>query len=107
LGYSFKVGGSGVTFPNVTHDVPLLGINPATGLPQAMFGLEGKLLNSRSTNSLNNKDEVAFAVVLPDGAPTGALVAIMEFSGNPENIRFSAYEGTVHDYPIGQVVIIR
>jgi hypothetical protein len=108
LGYSFSVRGNGVTINRVAHEIPEVRIDPATGLPRGFITGEGaQLIENSGGNSLLNENEVAFAIVLARGATTGALVAVMTFSGNPENIRFEEYPGAAHDFPIGNVTIIR
>ncbi|MCL1831874.1 MAG: hypothetical protein FWG45_03050 [Oscillospiraceae bacterium] len=104
LGYSFLI--KGVQIDSIKHETMKM-ITDSSGKSVPMFGADGKLLNSQSTNSLYNLENVAFAVILEYGAPTGALVAFVPFTGDPEDVRFAEYIGAEHDFPIGNVTIVR
>jgi hypothetical protein len=92
LAYNFAVGGNGVVLEDPKHN---------------SFDNDRSLFRRRMAIPMSGGGYTVFAAIVVDDIPAGALIAIQEFTGDPENIVFGEHPEANHPYPIGNVIIIR
>ncbi|MCL2754568.1 MAG: hypothetical protein FWD35_02470 [Oscillospiraceae bacterium] len=91
----FRIVGDGITLYDPEHEIQTSGERRATRLFTGTF-----------INFMSGPTDVLFAGIMRRGLPAGALIAVQEFEGEPENIRFEPHASHVSDYPIGYVSIV-